>query len=153
MKRQTLLLVMLMNTFIANAVLLINSGMPSAHAESAKTAFQSMKKVNVLATGSFVRSEHPTKGDVQIVMQNGHKYLRLNKNFRSDSGPDLFVILHRQDSPKDYDRNNYVSLGRLKNVAGKQLYRIPDSVDVNEFKSVVIWCKQFNATFGFAVLS
>jgi Electron transfer DM13 len=152
MKRKTLLLALLMNTFIANTTLLIENSVQPAHAEFAKAASASMK-VEVLATGSFVKSEHPTQGDVQIVMQNGRKYLRINKDFKSDSGPDLFVILHQQNPPKDYNNNNYVNLGRLKKLVGKQLYRIPDSVDINEFKSAVIWCKQFNATFGFAALS
>ena len=109
--------------------------------------------VTTLASGSFVASEHPTTGLAEIVMQNGKKYLRLNKEFKSEDGPDVFVLLHRQDAPKDYKRSNYVSLGRRQKISGKQLYRIPAGVDITEYKSVVIWCRKFNATFGFATIS
>ncbi len=108
---------------------------------------------SVLASGDFQKSEHPTSGNAQIVMQNGKKYLKLDSSFQSDSGPDLFVILHRQASPKSYGKADYVNLGRLKKVSGQQMYSIPSGVNIGNFKSVVIWCKKFNATFGFAPLS
>lgn len=108
--------------------------------------------VRVLSSGSFVDSEHPTKGLAEVVTQNGRNYLRLNKAFKSDAGPDLFILLHREDSPKKYEKSDYVSLGRLQKVKGKQLYRIPREVNITEFKSAVVWCRQFNATFGYAPL-
>jgi hypothetical protein len=108
---------------------------------------------SVLASGNFEKSEHPTSGVAQIVIQNGKKYLKFDSSFQSDSGPDLFVILHRQDSPKSYGKADYVSLGRLKKVSGQQMYAIPNGVNITKFKSVVIWCKKFNATFGFAPLN
>ena len=109
--------------------------------------------VTTLARGSFVASEHPTTGLAEIIRQNGKKYLRLDKKFTSEDGPDVFVLLHRQDAPTDYQRSSYVSLGRRQKISGKQLYRIPAGVDIAQYKSVVIWCRQFNATFGFATIS
>ena len=106
-----------------------------------------------LASGSFVKSEHPTQGMVTIINSGGTKYLKFDSSFKSDDGPDLIVLLHRQDSPKQYRKGNYLSLGRLQKVAGTQMYKIPAGVDIKQFKSVVIWCRQFNATFGFARLN
>lgn len=126
-----------------NAELPISVSMPVA---------SKIAKASVLASGNFEKSEHPTSGIAQIVMQNGKKYLKFDSSFQSDSGPDLFVILHRQDSPKSYDKADYVSLGRLKKLSGQQMYAIPNGVNIAKFKSVVIWCKKFNATFGFAPL-
>ncbi|MBE9031015.1 DM13 domain-containing protein [filamentous cyanobacterium LEGE 11480] len=88
-----------------------------------------------------------------VVQHDGKQYLKFDNKFKSDNGPDLFVLLHRQASPKQYRASDYVSLGRLKNVAGEQVYEIPEGIDVSVFKSAVIWCRQFNATFGFAPLS
>lgn len=105
-----------------------------------------------LATGSFVASEHPTKGSVKIVEADGKKFLKFDRAFSSDNGPDLFVILHNQNPPKAYDDSSYLSLGRLKKTVGEQMYEIPADTDIKSFESVVIWCKQFNATFGFAPL-
>ena len=86
-------------------------------------------------------------------MVKGQKYLKFDRTFKSDSGPDLYVLLHRQGTPKDYKKENYISLGRLQKVAGSQMYAIPADTDVSTFKTAVIWCRQFNATFGFAALS
>jgi hypothetical protein len=76
----------------------------------------------------------------------------LDAKFKSEAGPDLHVLLHREATPKQYTANDYVNLGKLKQVAGTQLYEIPAGMDVAEYKSAVIWCEKFNATFGFAML-
>ena len=117
------------------------------------TLAQSVSAASSLASGSFVNSEHPTQGMVAIINKGGQKYLKFDRSFKSDSGPDLFVLLHRQDSPKQYQKSDYLSLGRLQKVAGTQMYKVPAGVDVKQFKSVVIWCRKFNATFGFAPLN
>lgn len=102
--------------------------------------------------GQFVAAEHPTTGEAKIVTENGQRYLEFDSAFRSDDGPDLLVLLHRDRTPSDYNESNYVSLGRLQSTNGKQRYAIPTGVSVNDFQSAVIWCRAFNATFGFAPL-
>jgi Electron transfer DM13 len=157
MKLQLSLLTALASIITVNIVVLSDSAFHKTSAEtvssSAIVANATSSPVKVLASGNFVDSEHPTKGLAEIVTQNGKNYLRLNKAFRSDEGPDVFVLLHREDLPKEYKRSDYVSLGRLQKTKGKQLYRIPTGVDITEFKSAVIWCRQFNATFGYAPLN
>jgi hypothetical protein len=156
MQRQNLLL----TAFIAIAIgvpALTDGNSRPVNAElsisSSMTVASKIAEASVLASGDFEKSEHPTSGTAQIVMQNGKKYLKFDSSFQSESGPDLFVILHRQNSPKSYSKADYVSLGRLKKVSGQQMYAIPNGVNVAKFKSVVIWCKKFNATFGFAPLN
>jgi hypothetical protein len=127
----------------------VNAELPAA----SMTVANKTTAASVLASGGFQKSEHPTSGNAQIVMQNGKKYLKFDSSFQSDSGPDLFVVLHRQASPKNYGKADYVNLGRLKKVSGQQMYPIPNRVNIANFKSVVIWCQKFNATFGFAPLS
>lgn len=102
--------------------------------------------------GQFVGADHPTQGGAKIVTENGQRYLEFDNAFRSDRGPDLFVLLHRDRNPNNYDKANFVRLGRLQNTSGKQRYAIPANVNVNDFKSAVIWCRAFNVTFGFAPL-
>ncbi len=154
MRFQILLLTAFTATVAVNTALLLDGAFNKIHAEVVSpptiVSKATFSPVKVLVSGNFVDSEHPTKGLAEVVTQNGKNYLRLSKAFRSNEGPDVFVLLHREDSPKSYQKSDYVSLGRLKKLKGKQLYRIPSGVDITEFKSVVIWCKQFNATFGFA---
>jgi hypothetical protein len=108
--------------------------------------------LKVLMAGSFVKAEHPTVGGASVVMKDGKNYLMFDAMFKSDTGPDLHVLLHREAMPKNYAAGDYVNLGKLKQVAGSQVYEIPAGMDVAEYKSAVIWCKEFNATFGFAML-
>jgi Electron transfer DM13 len=147
MKYQILLLTSL--SFLVIPAVNITSVLPPASAMPITIP----ATAKALASGSFVAAEHPTKGLVQIVETNGKKFLKFDRSFKSDNGPDLFVILHDQNPPTAYDEGNYLSLGRLKKTDGEQLYEIPVGADTTRFKSVVIWCKQFNATFGFASLN
>jgi hypothetical protein len=153
MKRQNLLLTAVITTIASGIPALTDGNFRPVNAELPISVTNKIAEATVLASGDFEKSEHPTSGAAQIVVKNGRKYLKFDSSFKSDSGPDLFVLLHRQDSPKNYAKANYLSLGRLKKVAGQQMYAIPTGVDVAKFKSVVIWCRQFNATFGFAPLS
>ena len=113
---------------------------------------QLIANASIAKSGQFVTAEHETQGNAKIVTENGQRYLEFDSAFRSDNGPDLFVLLHREGRPTNYKNGDFVRLGRLQNTSGKQRYAIPADVSLNEFKSAVIWCRAFNATFGFAPL-
>ncbi|MEM9534454.1 MAG: DM13 domain-containing protein [Cyanobacteria bacterium P01_E01_bin.45] len=102
--------------------------------------------------GDFTDVAHTTTGSARIVTDDDARYLELSEDFGTDSGPDLFVLLHRSETPDSYDESEYVSLGMLEQVSGTQRYLIPDDVEVEDFRSAVIWCREFNVTFGFAAL-
>lgn len=108
----------------------------------------------VQSSGAFIDAEHPTKGTASIITEKGKKYIQFDNQFRSDNGPDLFVILHKDDTLPitGIKEADYVSIAALKSTNGAQKYEIPENVDVSNFKSVAIWCREFNATFGYAVL-
>lgn len=84
--------------------------------------------------------------------ESGQRYLVFDNAFKSDSGPDLFVLLHRDYPPKQYQSQDYVNLGRLQKTSGQQRYTIPANVNPEDFQSVAIWCRLFNVTFGYAAL-
>ncbi len=109
---------------------------------------------SVQSSGAFIDAEHPTKGNASIITENGKKYIQFDNQFKSDNGPDLFVILHKDDKLPitGIKEADYVSIAPLKSTNGVQKYEIPENVDVSNFKSVAIWCREFNATFGYAVL-
>jgi hypothetical protein len=113
-------------------------------------------------SGTFVSGEHPTQGTVRLVTQNGQSSIELGQDFETfDMGPDLVVILHRSDNvigstePPAYSLNegDYVVIAPLQQFEGAQSYPIPSNVNVAEYRSAGIWCRQFNATFGAAVLN
>lgn len=106
-----------------------------------------------MASGSpFVGSAHSTSGSAQIVSIEGQRYLEFDSAFRTDNGPDLFVLLHSEAVPSSYSPEDYVNLGQLQQIAGTQRYAIPAGTDISAFQSAVIWCRAFDVTFGYATL-
>jgi Electron transfer DM13 len=116
----------------------------------------------VIGSGTFVYGEYKTQGKVTITKKNGKSFLELNQSFQtSESGPDLVVVLHRSNNvisstkPPAYPlkEGDYIVLAPLKKYSGSQTYSIPDNINLTDYKSVAIWCRKFNATFGAANLS
>ncbi|MGC9524019.1 MAG: DM13 domain-containing protein [Limnospira sp.] len=113
-----------------------------------------------MRSGTFVSGEHPTRGSVQVVEEGGRQYLEFADNFGTNEGPDLFVILHRSDDVigttqapvHSINEGDYVLVEPLKVANGAQRYAVPAGIDVDDYGSVAIWCRQFNATFGAASL-
>ncbi|CBN57291.1 MULTISPECIES: DM13 domain-containing protein [Kamptonema] len=120
------------------------------------TQAQMMGPQTAIASGTFMAGEKPTEGKVTIISENGKRYVVLDRAFKtSDQGPDLEVILYRSTMPPQagLKKENYVSLGKLRQFSGAQRYQIPDNVKLADYKSVAIWCNKFNATFGYATLA
>ena len=120
----------------------------------------SQSNATVISSGNFQPAEHPTTGAVRLVRENDQHYIEFDSDFQTDSGPDLYVILHRSANvvgmaePPAYSlkEENYLAIAPLQNVSGAQRYLIPEAVDLSEYQSVAVWCRQFNATFGAASL-
>ena len=102
--------------------------------------------------GSFVAVSSDTAGGVTIVEENGKRYLEFDESFSTEDGPDLFVLLHKEATPQSYSVDQFVNLGDLQSISGSQRYEIPENISVDDFKSAVVWCRQFNVTFGFAAI-
>jgi hypothetical protein len=121
----------------------------------------SVKSATKIKSGTFVSGEATTGGTVRLVTQNGKSSLQLESNFNSSRGPDLVVILHKSANilgstqPPNYPLpdSNYIILAPLKRSKGSQSYSIPSNINLAAYKSVAIWCRRYNATFGAAVLN
>ena len=110
-----------------------------------------------ISSGTFVAAEKPTTGTARIITESGHRYLELDSAFSaSNMGPDLHVLLDSSARPPQaYTSQNsgsYVNLGKLQKFKGVQRYPIPDAINLASFKSVSVWCRMANATFGYAPL-
>lgn len=133
-----------------------NAVSPSATSTGSNTVVAQNQTVAIMS-GTFVAAEKPTAGVARIITQNGHRYLELDSAFgASDQGPDLHVLLDTSEKPpqayQSQNSGSYVNLGSLQKFKGAQRYPIPDSINLASFKSVSIWCRMANATFGYAPL-
>ena len=120
----------------------------------AETVAETPAAGSVQSSGAFIDAEHSTKGTASIITENGKKYIQFDHKFKSDNGPDLFVILHKDDKLPitKIKEADYTTIAALKSTNGAQKYEVPADVDLANFKSVAIWCRKFNTTFGYAVL-
>lgn len=116
--------------------------------------YESVRAAEVLDSGKFVTvdADHETTGTVEIVQKKNRIYVRLGDDFSTAEGPDLHLLLHKKNPPIGYDQSDYVSLGRLKSFNGTQVFLVPDGVALDQYVSVVVWCKKFNIIFGTAHL-
>ncbi len=109
-----------------------------------------------VATGSFIHANpsdpvHYGKGRVSVYP----KLLHLESDFEVGPGPKFHVYLVPQSDITPATRvqeTMFVDLGQLKAFTGGQNYAIPDGVDLKNYKSVVIWCEQFNVLISPALL-
>ncbi|MBC1222216.1 DM13 domain-containing protein [Nostoc sp. UCD121] len=145
------------NPIAVNASVPVSSTQAKPLANSAQSPDSTAIK-----SGTFVSGEQKTQGKVSITTKDGKSFIELDESFKtSESGPDLVVILHRSDNvinstkPPSYPLKNgdYFILAPLQKYSGAQTYAIPQNINLADYKSIAIWCRKFNATFGAASLS
>jgi hypothetical protein len=111
----------------------------------------------LLSRGRFISHEHHTSGTASIVQLASGKRVLAIANLDTSEGPVVKVWLTDRKVTKNgwhvFDDGKYVNLGDLKGNLGNQVYRIPDSTDLSQLQSVVIWCDRFDVSFGAAELT
>lgn len=111
----------------------------------------------VLKSGNFRDGDsfHKGEGSATIYkLADGTQVLRF-EDFKVTNGPDLRVLLVNHPNPEgrgDLD-SGYEELAKLKGNIGNQNYTIPNSIDVDQYGSIVIYCKPFHVVFSVASLN
>jgi hypothetical protein len=82
-------------------------------------------------------------GTVKIYLENNQYKLSL-ENYSITAGPDLKVYLSKSNAPTDF-----VNLGNLNLTS---VYIIPENINFQEYKYVLIHCQQYNHLFAIAEL-
>jgi Electron transfer DM13 len=101
--------------------------------------------------GTFVGADefHFGSGTARLIAGTDGGWTLRFEDFAVRNGPDLYVYLSPR--PKRY-ADGALELGRLKADTGAFNYRLPAGVDPADYRSVVIWCKQFAVQFAYATL-
>lgn len=90
---------------------------------------------------------HPASGNVRVINTEKGTVVRY-ENFKTINGPDLYIYL-----AKDLNAKEYISLGKLRATEGNVNYTIPEGVNINDYKYIMVWCKRFGVLFNYADLS
>lgn len=132
-----------------------NTATPTPVESSGEPADTTEVQTAEAEAGQFVtvEQEHPTTGTASIVTENGESYLEFDAAFTTATGPDVTVVLYNApEVPVNLDEADYVVIAPLESFEGAQRYVIPAEIDLSNFESVGIWCREFNVTFGYAPL-
>lgn len=102
-------------------------------------------------SGTFTGAKgHAASGGFTISGTGKDRKLEFSASFRVDKAPDSHVILAKAGMA---DAPGSLELGKLKKDSGAQSYGIPESADLSQFSSVVIWSKGRNMAIGQASLA
>lgn len=106
-----------------------------------------------LASGNLRGIDHSSDGTATVYrLADGSRLLRLDHD--TQNGPDLYVyLIGSSDFRNKAGASDFVDLGRLKGNQGQQNYEIPPGIDLARYKTVMIWCKQFDTPFAAAPLA
>ncbi|MEM7056791.1 MAG: DM13 domain-containing protein [Pseudomonadota bacterium] len=133
------------------AALLLAACAPAPkQAASAAPAIAASEAANAnrTAKGTFVgKSDHITTGGASIARIGKQWVVILEDDFSFDGAPDPHVALGQNG----YDKN--ASLAILASNSGKQVYAIPEGLDVANFNEIWIWCDKFTVPLGVAKLT
>jgi hypothetical protein len=129
----------------------VNEALP---ATAVRGADESAPRSRTLGRGAFRGLAHDASGTALLIDVDGTRYLRF-EDLNVDNGPDLKVYL--APAPASSDEGSFdddtVSLGDLKGNIGDQNYEIPAGVDLDRFRSAVVWCERFGVGFAVAPLT
>jgi Electron transfer DM13 len=103
---------------------------------------------------TFINNHGKSTGTGRLMTRSGKTYIELSKEFTLDEAPDIYVTLYRDTVPpeKTYKAAKYVNIAQLKSRKGSQSYLVPESVKLDDYKSIAIWCKKFDVTLAYAPL-
>ncbi len=95
-------------------------------------------------SGEFVDAAHATSGTATI---NNERTELILTSFKSEEGPILELYL-----ATDLNASDFISLGELQGLEGDFKYALPDNVDFETHKYLMVWCVDFSVNFGHAIL-
>ncbi len=131
-----------------------------AMAEAARAARQAseplapaMTGAVVVARGTFTGGDgfHRGRGTATVYRLGDRLVLRFEE-FQVTNGPDLHVILTRHAAPKSGEdvQQGYLEIAKLKGNIGEQNYTLPAGLRLDDYRTVVIYCKPFHVVFATA---
>ena len=105
-------------------------------------------KAKLVATGTFIHANpsdpiHWGRGKVSLY----ERAVFLEPDFEVGPGPAFHVYLVPKAgirASSDLGEAMFIDLGGLRSFKGSQRYSVPAGVDLKNYQSVIIWCRQFS---------
>ena len=101
--------------------------------------------------GSWVNKKYSIAGSWSIEKKGDQHVIVFSEDFATQGGPDLKVFLSPQSIEEVTGRTattDSILISALQNVSGSQKYVLPASIDINQFKSLLIHCEAYSVLWG-----
>jgi len=113
--------------------------------------------VSVLAhaENTFTKINYNIKGSWRLEEKDGKQVLILDESFKTRNAPDLKLFLSPlpiEQVTNENATNNSAFVAELTRNKGAQTYTLPDSINLSDYKSLVIHCQKFTKVWGGANL-
>ena len=137
-------------------------GVAAAFATAGASAAQeSMTEVapqteTVVHEGVWTKKNFDSAGTWRIVERDGAYFVSLDADFRTRRAPDLKLFLSPGDAAgltNETAVNGSLFIAALSSNRGAQEYRLPDDVDLSDFRSIIIHCEAFTKLWSAADLA
>jgi hypothetical protein len=128
----------------------------STQSAAASDPMPEVDEPRALVSGSFgeVDRVHRGAGTATVYRVGADLVLRLDP-FEVTNGPDLYVYLSGHPTPRTSQQLHEgaaLEVARLKGNIGAQNYSLPAGIDLEAYRSVVIYCRRFSVVFSTAEL-
>ncbi len=101
-----------------------------------------------ISTGQFNGANgHVTTGKVTIKKEGNDTIVILEDNFSLDGAPNPSLGFS-----KDGNYDVATDFSPLKSNTGRQVYKLPASINVENYDEIVVWCADFTVSLGSAKL-
>jgi hypothetical protein len=141
------------NALLIITTVLILAGLAACTKDKVPTAVlnQTIEADSVLYKGILTGGEsgHSDRGDVSVERLATKKYV-VFKNFKGSNGPDVRVYLTKTIATNAMPATDVIDLGLVKSISGSFNYELASTVDIKQYKYLVIWCAAFKIQFGYA---
>lgn len=100
---------------------------------------------------SFVKKKNKINGNWSFKREDGKTYIIFYGNFKTKKGPDLEIFLSKKNIENVNSKNALIESIFIENLTsnkGEQKYLIPSSIDLSQYKSIIIHCKKYAVLWG-----
>lgn len=105
--------------------------------------------------GTWVDKKYSISGGWSIEKQGDQHVIKFSDDFKTKGGPDLKVFLSPQtieDVTGKTATLDSIMIAILRQTSGAQEYVLPATIDVSQFKSLLIHCEAYSVLWGGANL-
>ncbi len=107
----------------------------------------SLLSQNLLREGNWEKIDYRAKGKWKIIQKSDGFYVQLTDDFKTSSGPDLHILFSKHKVSELTNSNtspSSVIIAVLKSNKGAQEFKIPENIDWQNYRSIVIHCVAYS---------